>query len=59
MVGKYGSNAGQACISPDYVLVEEHFAPTLVHVFILVDLISGFVNSSSCSDYPWRLKRHS
>ncbi|XP_024401339.1 aldehyde dehydrogenase [Physcomitrium patens] len=30
MVGKYGSNAGQACISPDYVLVEEHFAPTLI-----------------------------
>ena len=32
MVGKYGNNLGQACISPDYILVEEHLAPKLVHV---------------------------
>ena len=32
MVGKYGNNFGQACISPDYILVEEHLAPKLVHV---------------------------
>lgn len=31
MAGKYGSNSGQACISPDYILVEEHLAPKLVH----------------------------
>ncbi|KAG0609697.1 hypothetical protein M758_7G007200 [Ceratodon purpureus] len=33
MVGKYGNNLGQACISPDYILVEEHLAPKLIKEF--------------------------
>ena len=33
LVGKFGSNDGQACIAPDYVLVEEHLAPKLVNSF--------------------------
>uniref|UniRef100_A0A7I4EK26 Aldehyde dehydrogenase domain-containing protein n=1 Tax=Physcomitrium patens TaxID=3218 RepID=A0A7I4EK26_PHYPA len=33
MAGKYGSNSGQACISPDYILVEEHLAPKLIKQF--------------------------
>lgn len=30
MVGKLGSSYGQACIAPDYLLVEEHLAPKLI-----------------------------
>ncbi|KAG0558470.1 hypothetical protein KC19_10G030700 [Ceratodon purpureus] len=30
LVGKFGSNNGQACIAPDYILVEEHLAPKLI-----------------------------
>lgn len=33
MAGKYGNNFGQACISPDYILVEEHLAPKLIKQF--------------------------
>jgi aldehyde dehydrogenase (NAD+) len=33
LVGKFGSNSGQACIAPDYILVEEHFAPKLIKQF--------------------------
>lgn len=29
-VGKWGSNNGQACIAPDYILVEENIASKLV-----------------------------
>jgi aldehyde dehydrogenase (NAD+) len=30
IAGKWGSNNGQACISPDYVITLESFAPKLV-----------------------------
>lgn len=30
MSGKFSSNNGQACIAPDYILVEEHLAPKLI-----------------------------
>lgn len=31
VVGKFGTCAGQACISVDYILVERKFLPTLVN----------------------------
>lgn len=35
MSGKFSSNNGQACIAPDYILVEEHLAPKLVQILLL------------------------
>ena len=39
LVGKFGSNNGQACIAPDYILVEEHLAPKLVSVSSLLKML--------------------
>ena len=36
IAGKWSSCAGQACIAIDYVLVEERFAPILVHCCCLL-----------------------
>jgi aldehyde dehydrogenase (NAD+) len=30
VIGKWGSSCGQACISPNHLLVEESFVPKLV-----------------------------
>jgi len=37
IAGKWSSCAAQACIAIDYVLVEERFAPILVHSCLLFD----------------------
>ena len=48
LVGKFSSNDGQACIAPDYVLVEEHLAPKLVNCFH-----PGLKMSDTCHNLQW------
>ncbi|KAJ8762777.1 hypothetical protein K2173_022906 [Erythroxylum novogranatense] len=44
IVGKWGTNNGQACISPDYILTTNEFAPKLVDT--LKEELEGFYGKS-------------
>lgn len=37
IVGKWGCNNGQACISPDYIIVKKEYAPELVKYLHLLN----------------------